>query len=188
MRDLSLHILDIVQNSITANAKKICINIREQQDKDKLVLEIEDDGDGMDSDTLSRVTDPFVTSRTTRKVGLGIPLLKEAANRCDGDFEINSQKKMGTKVHASFTIKHIDRIPIGSIADTLTILISANTGIRYKLDLSSSKGCFSLDTDEIVKTLKGLPINEFAVLQWLKEYIEDGIKNIFGGVLDEVDS
>jgi anti-sigma regulatory factor (Ser/Thr protein kinase) len=188
LRDLSLHILDIVQNSITAKAKHISINIGEQPDSDQLVLEIEDDGVGMDSETLSRVTDPFVTSRTTRKVGLGIPLLMESAKRCEGQFKISSQKNIGTKVYASFIIKHIDRIPIGSIADTVTLLISAHTEICFILNLSSSKGSFSLDTDEIVKTLKGVPINEYAVLQWLKEYIDEGIKNIFGGVLDEVDS
>jgi len=188
MRDLSLHILDIIQNSIKANASVVTIHIGEAAQSKHLILEIGDNGIGMDNDFLIRVEDPFTTSRTTRKVGLGIPLLKESALKCDGKFNIYSERNKGTKVFATFSINHIDRLPIGGISDTMITIISANTDIQFILLLDSAKGDFKLDTDEINKTLDGVKINEFAVLQWLKEYIDEGIKNIFGGVLNEVDS
>jgi hypothetical protein len=188
MRDLSLHILDIVQNSIKADATVITVCIREIAHNKYLTLEINDNGIGMDNEFLAKVDDPFTTSRTTRKIGLGIPLLKASALKCDGKFNIYSEKNIGTKVFATFSINHIDRLPIGDITNTMVSLISANTGLRFILLLESIKGVFKLDTEEINKILKGVSINEFAVLQWLKEYIDDGLKNIFGGVLDEIDS
>jgi len=188
MRDLSLHILDIVQNSIKANATVITLHIGEKVENNHLILEIDDNGIGMDSDFLTKVEDPFTTSRTTRKIGLGIPLLKESSLKCEGKFNIYSERNIGTKVFATFSINHIDRLPIGGISDTMIAIISANPNIRFILLLDSVKGEFKLDTDEINKTLDGVSINEFAVLQWLKEYIDEGIKNIFGGVLNEVDS
>lgn len=188
MRDLSLHILDIVQNSIKAEATVVTVHLGEDEENNLLVLEIEDNGFGMDDDFLKRVEDPFTTSRTTRKIGLGIPLLKESALKCDGKFNIYSKKNIGTKVSAAFLINHIDRLPIGGIADTMITIISANTNVRFILLLDSVKGSFRLDTEEINKTLDGVSISEFEVLQWLKEYIDEGIKNIFGGVLNEVDS
>lgn len=201
MRDLSLHILDIVQNSIKANATVIKVYIGEKNDNKELALEIDDNGDGMDSDFVKRVDDPFTTTRTTRKIGLGIPLLKASALKCEGRFDIYSEKNIGTKVFATFSINHIDRLPIGDIGSTMITLITANPDIEFILTLESRNGKFVLNTEEIKRTLNGgmadsdgdqnksqfsVNINEFAVIQWLKEYIDDGIKNIFGGVLNEV--
>lgn len=188
MRDLSLHILDIVQNSIKANATMIKVYINGNTELNQLDLEITDNGIGMDNDFLNKVEDPFVTTRTTRKIGLGIPLLKESALRCDGKFNIDSSKNLGTSVFATFTINHIDRLPIGDIANTMVLLISSNVDIRFILVLESLKDSLRIDTSEISNQLKDVSITEFAVLQWLKEYIDEGIKNIFGGVLNEVDS
>lgn len=188
MRDLSLHILDIVQNSIKANASAVTVHLGENAENKHLVLEIDDNGVGMDNDFLVKVEDPFTTSRTTRKIGLGIPLLKESALKCEGKFNIYSKRNIGTKVFATFPINHIDRLPIGDITDTMITIISANPNIRFVLLIDSIKGEFKLDTEEINIKLDGVKINEFAVLEWLKEYINEGINNIFGGVLNEVDS
>lgn len=188
MRDLSLHILDIVQNSIKANASAVKVIISEEADSKHLILEIEDNGIGMDEDFLIKVEDPFTTSRTTRKIGLGIPLLKESALKCEGEFNIYSKRNTGTKVFATFLINHIDRLPIGDMGDTMITIISANSNIRFVLILKSSKGYIGIDTEEINMQLKGVSITEFDVLQWLKEYIDECINNIFGGVLNEVDS
>lgn len=208
MRDLSLHILDIVQNSIKANSTVVKIHIYEKAKDRKLVLEIEDNGFGMDSDFLARVDDPFTTSRTTRNIGLGIPLLKESALKCDGEFSIYSIKNIGTKVYAAFSIDNIDRIPIGDIGSTMTTLIAVSADIHFILLLDSVNGTFIFDTEEIKKILNGdksqsnnsqndnsgnetkesISINEFAVIQWSKEYIDEGVNNIFGGVLNEIDS
>ncbi len=188
MRDLSLHILDIVQNSITAQATKIKIHISIDSQKVYLLLNISDNGAGMDSDILLKAQDPFFTSRTTRKVGLGIPLLKESAIKCNGNFNIISEKNGGTQILAAFLINHIDRLPIGEIGETMIAAISSNPKISFVLDLNNGRNLFRLDTDEVTKTLGDVSITEFDILIWLKEYIDEGIKNIFGGVLNEVDS
>ena len=198
MRDLSLHILDIVQNSIKANSTVVKLHIFEKTESKELVLIIEDNGFGMDNDFLKKVEDPFTTTRTTRKIGLGIPMLKESALKCEGEFSICSERNIGTKVFAAFSIDHIDRLPIGDVGSTMTVLITANPDTHFILLLESVKGTFILDTEEIKKTLNGedngnemqnlISINEFAVIQWLKEYIDEGVKNIFGGVLNEIDS
>ncbi|HEX2925613.1 MAG TPA: ATP-binding protein [Ruminiclostridium sp.] len=188
MRDLSLHILDIVQNSIAARASIINIHISIDSEREYLILSVYDNGSGMDSDYTVKAQDPFVTSRTTRKVGLGIPLLKESALKCNGNFNIISKKNKGTKIIAAFSINHIDRLPIGEIGETLVAAISANAHTTFILELNSEKGCFKLSTEEVAKNLEGVPINEYEVLKWLKGYIDEGIKNIFGGVLNEVDS
>ena len=186
MRDLSQHLLDIAQNSVSALAKNITITLN-VTNEGFLEFIVDDNGSGMEKDYAQKVSDPFVTSRTTRKVGLGLPMLKDSANRCNGNFEISSVKHKGTKVFASFEINNIDRIPLGDISESMRILIASNTTINFKLILSGSKGIFIVDTDELNKTLNGVPINEITVLDWIKAYIDEGIKNIFGGVLNEVD-
>lgn len=188
MRDLSLHILDIVQNSIKAAASVITIRITANREQEYLILNVSDNGTGMDRDFLNKVEDPFVTSRLTRKVGLGIPLLKESAIKCGGKFDICSQKNIGTTLSAAFLIDHIDRLPLGDVGDTMALLISSNTGIRFILIIESRNGYVQIDTDEINRHLDGVSIAEHDVLQWVKEYINECVINIFGGVLNEVDS
>lgn len=190
MRDLSLHILDIVQNSIKAKASKITIALKHQYNqtygKNLLKLIITDNGAGMEDELLNKAEDPFVTTRTSRRVGLGIPLLKESALKCDGEFKLKSQKDVGTEVFASFSINHIDRLPIGDVGETMVILIISNPEIRFKLILEGDKGKFKMDTGEVADSLTGVINTEYTVINQLKEYIDDGIKNIFGGVLNEV--
>lgn len=191
MRDLSLHILDIVQNSIKAKASKISIVLKHEyilsHDKNMLKLIIADNGTGMEYELLNRAEDPFMTTRISRRVGLGIPLLKEAALKCDGEFKLSSQKDAGTEISAAFPIDHIDRLPMGDVGETMITLISSNPEIHFMLFLESERGSFGLDTREVAESLKGVIITEYTVINWLKEYIDDGIKNIFGGVLNEVD-
>ncbi len=192
MRDLSLHILDIVQNSIKAKASNISVYLTQKQDekhqKNILELRISDNGIGMDRELLEEAEDPFVTTRDTRKVGLGLPLLKEAALKCDGEFKLSSQINVGTEVLATFSINHIDRLPIGEVGETMITLIQSSPQIRFVLNLKSEKGEFRLDTREIAKSLEGVVITEYLIINWLNEYIDDNIKNIFGGVLNEVNS
>ena len=115
MRELSLHILDIAQNSIKAEAECLRIAVIEDLINDKLTIKIKDDGTGMDADTVKKVVDPFYTTRTTRKVGLGIPLFKLSAEQCGGYFEIKSQLGIGTEITAVFKHSHIDRVPLGNM-------------------------------------------------------------------------
>jgi len=112
MQDLSLHILDIIENSINAGAKRVEIMINEDLEKDILSIEIKDNGEGIDRETLEKVLDPFYTTRTTRRVGLGLSLLSQSAKEAEGDISIKSEKGVGTAVHAYFKHSHIDRRPL----------------------------------------------------------------------------
>ena len=125
MRDLSMHVLDIAQNSIKAGASLVTVSF-ENDGNGKIFFSVRDDGCGMTPDFLARVTDPFTTSRTTRKVGLGIPMLKQSAEMCGGSFGIESEVGTGTFIHASFDTKNIDCIPMGDICDSLLTLVVLN--------------------------------------------------------------
>ena len=132
MKDLSSHMMDIVQNSIRAEASWIQIRICEDPEADLFLIEIQDNGCGMDEATLARVRDPFFTSRTVRKVGLGIPLLQQNAERTGGKVSIVSQPGQGTTLTARFGHSHLDRPPLGDVAETLTLLAAANPAIHFQ--------------------------------------------------------
>ena len=178
MKELSLHILDIAQNSIHAQATLIRIEIIENTELNLLTIEISDNGVGMEGELLAKVTNPFVTTRTTRKVGLGISLYKAAAERCNGSFFIDSAIGKGTIIKSSFERNHIDRSPIGNMPETIITLIMAKESIDYVYVHQINKKRFELDTRNIKEILNGLSISDFSVLEWLKEYILEGLADI----------
>lgn len=178
MRELSLHILDIAQNSVVAEAREIRIAIIENLVDDKLIIRIKDDGRGMDAETLERVIDPFYTTRTTRKVGLGIPMFKASAEGCNGSFEIRSALGVGTEIDAEFQYSHIDRVPLGNMAETLITIIQANTDLDLIYTHCYNEKKFTLNTKDIKKTLVDLPINNMDVLLWLRGYINEALEEI----------
>lgn len=187
MKDLSLHILDLSQNSISAGARVVQITVDEDAEADRLTICIEDNGKGMDKDFLERVKDPFVTTRTSRKVGLGIPLMLAACKRCEGDLIIESEINIGTKLTATFKHSHIDRAPIGDMAETMLSLILAgstgreNVDFVYKHVINQRDFCF--DTREIKDVLgTEISLSEPDVLMWIKDYINEGLENLRGGV------
>ena len=186
MKDLSMHLMDIAQNSVVAGANKISINIQVCEIPQVLYFEIIDDGKGMEKEFLDRVTDPFKTTRTTRAVGLGIPLLKQSAEMAGGGLRIYSEPGKGTNLQASFIVNHIDRIPLGDVPGTLTLLISANKNISWIIEFKCRNENFVLDTDQINKVLNGVPIDNNNVLEWIQDTISQGINSVFGGVLNEV--
>lgn len=181
MRELSLNILDIAQNSVAANARKIIIKINAHGNL--LSVSIKDDGKGMAPDFLKKVIDPFTTTRTTRKVGLGIPLFKMAAETSGGDFKIESTPGIGTTVTATFRIDHIDRMPLGDVAATMTSLIMTSPHIDFVLEYSVEERMFTADTAEIKQTLEGVPIESPEVIAFIGEYIKENISEVNGGVL-----
>ena len=134
MEDLSLHILDIVENSIEAGARDVRIHIREDTEDDLLEVIIEDDGRGMDAEVIAKVRDPFYTTRKTRRVGLGLSLFQEAARETGGDLYLRSDEGKGTKVTATFQHSHIDRKPLGDIARTLRTLMLSHPEIRFRFN------------------------------------------------------
>lgn len=179
MRELSLHILDIAQNSIVAEADEIRIAIIEDYKDDRLAICIKDDGRGMDQETVAKVIDPFYTTRTTRKVGLGIPMFKQAAELCEGNFTIESKPGVGTDIVAEFKHSHIDRMPLGNMSDTLITIInsSAKIDLVYTHEIGEEK--FILSTREIKKTLGELPITNLDVLIWLRDYIKENLDEMY---------
>lgn len=149
MEDISLHILDIVENSIVAKAKRIEIRVIEDIEENLFIVEIEDDGEGMDEATVKRVLDPFFTTRTTRKVGLGLPMLAQSAKESGGNIEISSQVGKGTKVKATFQYNHPDRRPLGNMKATLMTLISSHPEIDFLYEYKSGEEVLRLDTRDI---------------------------------------
>lgn len=146
MEDLSLHILDIAENSVSAGATKVEIVITEDVENDLLTVEINDNGKGMDEETLRKVYDPFFTTKTTRRVGLGIPLLAAAAREAGGNIEVNSKKGCGTGIRATFKFSHIDRKPLGNIQETLKTLIIAYPDVDFVFEYRSGNNVTRFDT------------------------------------------
>lgn len=182
MNELSLYLLDIMQNSIKAKATIIDLNITTNKDDNVLKIEIIDDGCGMSEEVLSKVLSPFYTTRTTRKVGLGLPLFKELAELCEGSFKITSDLGVGTKLVATFALNNIDLPPFGNWIDTLYLLIINDEGVDikyvHKVIEDKEEKEFIFDTVEIKQVLEGMSIKEASLMQWMKDYIRDGLREI----------
>ena len=175
MRELALHLLDIAENSVSAQAKTICITVEEDLTRDRLRMQVQDDGVGMDAATVAKVIDPFVTSRTTRKVGLGIPLLKAAAQACNGDLEIQSQPGKGTVVSVDFQHSHIDRMPLGNLSATLLTLVIGSPEIRWVVQYTCENNTFQFDSQPVHEALDGVPMTDPAILAYIRSMLEEGI-------------
>jgi signal transduction histidine kinase len=175
MNQLSLHILDIVQNSIKAKATLIEIIVDEHPEKDIYSIEIIDNGSGIEQEFLKTIDNPFTTTQSTRKVGLGIPLLKQNAEQAGGSFEIKSEPGKGTRLKAVFMHSHIDRPIMGDIAGTMTILIASEMHIRFIYRHSTPLSDFEFDTDEVKKELEGTPLNHPDIIKALKCLINENL-------------
>lgn len=182
MQDLSLHLLDLIQNSIVAKANLVKITIHEDEKKDWLHIAIEDNGKGMDQETIKKAIDPFYTTRTTRRVGLGIPLFKSTARRCKGDLKLESTVGKGTRIEARLQLGHIDRPPFGKLDDTIVTLILCNPEIDFVYSHNTNYGELKLDTREIRNVIGELPIDHIEVITWIQSYISKGLNEINGGV------
>lgn len=178
MRDLSMHVLDIVQNSIKAEAKLITVSFDLDQ-SGVLTFTVTDDGRGMSPEFLQKVTDPFTTTRTTRKVGLGIPMLQQSAEMTGGRLSLTSQLGKGTVIGATFDLHHIDCIPMGDICDSLLTLIILNPARpEFVYRAKSPDRSASFDTREVRAALGDVPLNEPDVINWIKESITEEFKPI----------
>ncbi len=178
MNELSLHILDICQNSIKANATMIKIIIIEDVKSNLYQIEIHDNGHGMNEKTLSEVSDPFFTTRTTRNVGLGVSLFKMAAEMAGGSLQIRSKVNQGTTVVARFEHNHIDRAPLGDMEDTISILLMNEADIEYYYEHRFNDETYIFDTTEIKQILDDIPITDYDVILWIKNNIKEGITTI----------
>ena len=175
MPEISLNILDVAQNSISAGARQIQIGVSVCGTEDALEVTIDDDGRGMTPEQASAAADPFFTTRTTRKVGLGLPFLKMAAEMTGGSFKIESQPGKGTKITAAFGLTNIDRMPIGDMASTMTTLIGPNPDLDFIFRYSVDERVFVMDTREMRSTLDGIPLCAPEVLAFISEFINENI-------------
>lgn len=178
MRELALHLLDIIENSVSACADTIQIVVEEDSAADRLRMIVEDNGVGMDANMLARVVDPFVTTRTTRKVGLGIPLLKAAAEACNGLFSITSVLGEGTRVEVEFQRSHIDRMPLGNLSATVIILVVGSPQVHWLFRYQVDGREFEFDDEPIKQALEGIALSEPEVLKYLREMLETGIASV----------
>ena len=183
MRDLSLHILDLAQNSVTADAKHVDISVILGADG-WLEMTIRDDGKGMSPELLARVTSPFGTTRTTRKVGLGIPLMMQNARLTGGDVILESRVGEGTVLTVSLNTASIDCLPLGDLAGTMVTLIGANPEKpEFSLTCRSPQGEMSFSTVQVREILQGVRLNEPEVSAWMLSSMREEIQPIFGGVI-----
>ncbi|MBR1584672.1 MAG: sensor histidine kinase [Clostridia bacterium] len=183
MRDLSLHILDLAQNSVRAEAKVVALSVL-LSENGTLSIIIEDDGCGMDAELLSRVQSPFATTRTTRKVGLGIPMMAENCRLAGGGLSLESTAGKGTKLTATLDTRSIDCLPLGDLAGTVTTLVTANPDHPdFILYCHSPQGEMRFDTREIRAALQGVSLSEPEIAAWMMESLREEIEPIFGGVI-----
>jgi histidine kinase/DNA gyrase B/HSP90-like ATPase len=183
MKEISLHLLDIAENSVAAESKNISIHVREDLFHDRLSASVIDDGCGMDAETAQRVQDPFYTTRTTRAVGLGIPLLKLAAEMAEGSFSLQSEPGRGSWVEAEFRHSHIDRMPLGDLASTfLTLLIShpqIDWTFLYRVTDNHGKSRdFLFESAELKSELGDISLTEPEVLTLVRGIFEEGIEEV----------
>ncbi len=178
MKDLSLHILDIIENSVKAGAKKIDIIIEEDIEKDVLKIIIKDNGKGMSKEMLEKVTDPFVTTKLNKSVGLGISLLKQAAESTNGKFQIESQKGKGTKIESTFQYSHVDRKPIGDMGETFLSAILLEPMADFIFKYKNNKSDLILDTKEIKKQIGVKTLTNTHILKEIKELINKKLKEL----------
>ena len=173
MPEISLNILDVAENSIRAGAGYIEIDVIADSQKDTLEIMVRDDGCGMDEEQVRRVTDPFYTTRTTRRVGLGIPFFKQAAESTGGSFQIASRVNEGTCVKAIFGLSHIDRMPLGDMAGTVTALIRLNPGVDFVYRHTVDGRSFEMDTRELRAQLGDVPLSDPDVMEWIDGYLRE---------------
>lgn len=178
MQELSLNVLDIAQNSVRAGATLIEITVDEQPAADTLTITVKDNGCGMTPEQVQRVTDPFFTTRTTRKVGLGVPFFKMGAEMTGGSLSIASEPGKGTAVTAIFGLTHIDRMPLGDIAATISSLVQCNPDIDFTYTFRHGAGEFTADTREFRQVLDGVPLSEPSVVGFIGSFIRENTREI----------
>jgi len=179
VRELSLHILDLLENSVEAGASRIRLSIREDLQGDWMIIEIVDNGCGIKKELVDQVMNPFYTTRKTRHVGLGLPLFLEAARHCGGDLVIQSKPGEGTKVEATFRHSHIDRAPLGDMPDALLAILLSSRPID--LDYFHRVGLreFRFDSSEIRKELEEVPLSHPKVRAWIIQFLREGEASLF---------
>lgn len=178
MRDLSLHILDLLQNAVEAGATRITLTVAEDEGRDRLTITVQDNGRGMAPELASRALDPFVTTRQTRHVGLGLPLLAAAAERAGGGVEVHSAPEKGTVVTATFELRHWDRAPLGDLPETVLAVLLARDPVDLLYVHRVDGREFRCDTVELRQALGDVPLTHPRVRAWLRDYLAQGLASL----------
>ena len=173
MRELSLNVMDVVQNSITARANLIEISVISKSAEHDLSITIKDNGHGMTAEQVEKVIDPFYSTRTTRKIGLGVPFFKMSSEQTGGSFSIFSQKGIGTDVTARYKTNHIDMTPTGDMNETILLLVVGNPGLDFVYTKAVDSNSFTLDTRELKEILGDVSLSSPDVTIWIKEYLDE---------------
>lgn len=181
MPEISLNILDVAENSTRAKASLVTIIVDAQTVADTLTVIIDDNGCGMTAEQVAAVTDPFFTTRTTRKVGLGVPFFKQAAESTGGSFSITSTPGVGTRVKAVFILSHIDRMPLGDINGTIHTLVTMHEECDFLYTFRFNEKEFSLDTREFREVLGGISFQEPEVSVYIKDYLRENYSETYDG-------
>ena len=176
MEDIAMHILEILMNSIGAGASIVLLKIRNSFKDDVIEIEVDDNGKGMSKEKAEKAASPFHTSRTTRKIGMGLAFLKGLCDTCNGEFKIESEEGVGTKVIAKIQKSHIDTPELGDLGEISMDILQGNEDLNYTLEYNSDVGSFIFSLEEIKELLGGVSINEPEILLWIKDYINQGIE------------
>lgn len=176
MIEFALNVLDLIQNSVTANATLIEVRIEETENR--FIFEIEDNGKGMPPEMAATASDPFTTSRTTRRMGFGLPFVRQLCDMTDGTFALESQLGKGTLVRAEMVLDHLDRPPLGDIAGIMHSAILSNQPTDFLFRYRVQGDEFELDTRQVKEVLDGLPLRTPQVSAWLRESIAQGIEEL----------
>jgi hypothetical protein len=178
MKTISDHITDLVQNSIRAGATVIDIMVSEYKNSNLYSVNIKDNGTGMEEEIVKKAADPFYTTRKTRKTGLGLALVKQAAEQTGGQFNLTSEPGKGTTLDFSFGLDHFDRPPLGKIADTLLLLIISNIKIIFRYTHSTESGTFNFDSSELLRMLEGIPLTNTTIMNSVRSLFDYNLKEL----------
>ena len=178
MKELAMHVYDLMENSTAANSKDVKLTIRDSLKDNDFHFTIEDNGKGMSPEFLAKVTDPYTTSRTTRKVGLGLPLIKMNTENCGGGMKLTSELGKGTRLEFWFQHDHWDRPPMGDLAGWLVMLVSQHEDIHFIITYVTDEGEFVFDTDEVKVALDGMSMNDVSIMDYLKEMVRENLAEI----------
>lgn len=181
MPEISLHILDVAENSVRAGASLVKIEVLADTARNTLSITIADNGCGMSGEQLAKVSDPFFTTRSTRKVGLGIPFFKQAAEGTGGSFSIRSKEGAGTVTEAVFVLDSIDRMPLGDMTATIHTLVTCHEEMDFYYRYARDGREFTLDTREMKEILGNVPLSSPEVSRFLKEYLDENWREVDGG-------
>lgn len=181
MEELALHILDLMENSLAAGADRLVLDITEEPADNTMRIELLDNGRGMEEKAREMALDPFFTTRTTRRVGLGLPLFRATARQCGGDLFLISEPGKGTRVVVTLELNHIDRPPLGNMGATVAAVLGRKEQLELTYRHRRGQRVFEFSTSWLKKELGDVPLNLAPVLKWVEVYVNEGLKALYGG-------